>query len=330
MMRQAGRYLEEYRAVRAKHGFLEVCKTPALAAEVTLQPVRRFDFDAAIIFSDILIPLEAMGAEVTFEGGRGPEIANPVRTADDVERLRPLEPMVHTEFVLEAINRVRGELAGRIPLIGFAGAPFTLACYLVEGGGSKEWRQTRRWLARDPIGFRGLLDRLADGVGDYLAAQVAAGADVVQLFDTWAGQLSPETYREVVLPTTQRAILRFAHATRGAGRTPLVLYVNGCAGLLEAMAATGADALGVDWRIGLDEARRRVGDRVALQGNLDPAALYMPPEEIGRAVWRVIEDYGPGPGHAFNLGHGVLRDTPVEGVQAMVEAVAAASGKGSS
>jgi len=314
IMRQAGRYLPEYRALRAKHDFLTLCTTPELAAEATMQPIRRFPLDAAILFSDILIPAAAMGCPVTF--APGPQFERPICTAKDLDALHVPDPMEETGFVMEAIRILKRELGEGVPLIGFAGAPVTLATYMVEGGSSKQFDGLRRLLAEAPEVARRLLELLTRTTTDYLAAQIEAGADAVQLFDTWAGLLSPLDYETHAVPGLRRitgALRRY--------RVPIIYYVNGGGALLERMRTIGADVIGVDWRTPLDGARRTLGSKIAVQGNLDPCSLYAPPEEIERRVTWVLAEAGPSPGHIFNLGHGILPETPVEHVHAMIEAV---------
>jgi uroporphyrinogen decarboxylase len=314
-MRQAGRYLSEYRAVREKAGgFLTLCRTPELACEVTLQPVDLLGVDAAILFSDILIPLPAMGIGLHFEEGEGPKL-EPVRSAGAIEKLRVPDPVQETGFVMDAIRLIRTELAGKVPLIGFAGAPFTLASYAVEGGSSRNFRHTLAWMYEEPESFRLLLDLMADTAILYLKAQVEAGAQAFQLFDSWAGVLSRRHYREFALPATAKI---FA-ALKGLG-VPMILYVNGSAPFLEELALAGADVVSVDWRVSLSEANDRLRGAVALQGNLDPIALYAPREILRQEVARVLSA-APATGHIFNLGHGVLPDTPRESAAALVEMV---------
>lgn len=313
MMRQAGRYLPEYREVREKVGFLELCRSPDLAAEVSLQPFRRFGPDGVIFFSDILVPTAAMGAKVEFGDG-GPHLSEPVRTADDVARLRRFDPSAEIPFTGEILARLRRETAGEAAVLGFTGAPWTLACYLIEGGGSKSFAVIKAMRGGDPKTLRRLLDLLADVTAEVLSYQIASGAQAVQIFDTWAGELAPEDYREWALPAVARAISRI----RKDG-APVILYVNGCATLLEAMASSGADVLSVDWRISLAEARRRV-PHAALQGNLDPGALLGPPDDVARRTRAMIEETG-GHAHVVNLGHGVLPATPLDSVAAFFDAV---------
>ena len=314
-MRQAGRYLPQYKETRAKAGdFLTLCKTPELACEVTLQPVEILKVDAAILFSDILIPVEAMGVGLAFLDGEGPKL-EPVRSESDIARLHVPDPAQETGFVLEAVRLIRRELDSRVPLIGFSGAPFTLAAYLVEGGTSKSFRRVLSWLYSDPPGFQRLLDLLAETVILYLRAQVEAGAQALQIFDTWAGLLSRRLYREFALPPTTRIV----QALKSLG-VPVILYVNGCAPFLEEMGASGVDVISVDWRVSLAEAAVKTAGAVSLQGNLDPMALFAPAGLLEREVERVLGE-APERGHVFNLGHGIQPETPVESAQALVEMV---------
>ena len=314
-MRQAGRYMEEYRAVRAKHSILEVCKTPELAAQVTLQPIDRFPLDAAIIFADILLPLEPMGIRLEFVADEGPVIHNPVRDRAGVDALKVVdaEPL---RFVCEAIRLARKALAERVPLIGFAGAPFTLASYLVEGGSSRHYIETKRLMYHQPDAWHRLMDKLARVITGYLKAQIEAGAQAVQLFDSWVGCLDPEDYREYVLPHVQVIF----DGLRGTD-VPLIHFGTGTATLLELMKQAGGTVIGVDWRVPMDEARRRLGPDVAVQGNLDPVVLFAPVHEIERRVERILKQAGRSPGFIFNLGHGILPNTPVENVHAAVDMV---------
>ena len=318
MMRQAGRYLPAYRAVRAKASFLDLCHTPELACEVTLQPIDEFGFDAAILFSDILISLPPMGLEVAFPE-KGPVITNPVRDRAGIDALRVPDPIATMPFVMDAVRMIRGALADRVPLIGFAGAPFTLMTYAVEGGGSKEYAKTKALLFGDAAGAHSLLGKLARTVADYLIAQIEAGAQAVQLFDSWAGVLSPADFDEYALRWA-REVISHVKAHPAARGVPVIYFANGCAPYLARYASSGADVLGVDWRVDLDVVRAAVGPGVALQGNLDPGALYAPPDEIRRRVGRVLDQAGP-IGHIFNLGHGVTPATDPEHVRAMVNAV---------
>lgn len=316
MMRQAGRYLPEYRAVRQKVDFISLCRTPDLAAEVTLQPIDILGVDAAVIFSDILVVPEAMGIPVTFEERGGPKLARRIATAGDVESLVPPDPASDLSYVGEAIRRVRRSLEPRgIPVLGFAGAPFTLAAYMIEGETSRDFTKTRRALHADPVLFRRLLGKIADAVGHFLRFQIESGASAVQIFDTWAGLLGQETFRTFALPAIARAI----DAVKGLG-APVILYVNGSAQHIESMAHSGADVISVDWRLSLDEVRRRSGDRVGIQGNLDPAALYAPPDRVRESTAAMLARH-PGPGLVANLGHGLFPDTPVEGARAFVDTI---------
>lgn len=304
--------MPEYRAVRERLGFLELCRSPEAAAEVTVTAAERLGVDAAIIFADILLVLEPMGAGLEFTRGDGPVIHHPVRTGADVDRLREVEPGA-LAYVLEAVRRARAAL--RVPLLGFAGAPFTLASYLVEGGGSRTYAHTKALMHGDPGAWRALMERLARAVADYLNAQIDAGADAVQLFDSWVGCLAPADYRTHVLPHVRALI--------GALRpgTPVIHFGTGTAGLLEGMRAAGSDVIGIDWRIDLDAAWARVGHDVAVQGNLDPATLLAPIAEIRRHAATILDQAAGRPGHVFNLGHGVLPETPVDHVRALVDAV---------
>jgi uroporphyrinogen decarboxylase len=324
MMRQAGRYLPQYRAVRSKTTFLGLCKTPDLAAEVTLQPIDEFGMDAAILFSDILIPLEAMGLPLEFNED-GPHLPRPVRDADAVARLVIPDPEDTMPFVMEAVRRIKKGLAGRVPLIGFSGAPFTLASYSVEGGGSKNYVHLKKLMYAAPESAHALLGKIARTTALYLRAQVAAGAEAVQIFDTWAGILSPRDFEEFALRYVKAIIadLRESPEWKGApdGGPPIIYYAaNGVAPYLEQIATAGADVAGVDWRIDIDVARRRLGSGLAVQGNLDPTALFLPRAQIRERVHAILAAAGP-TGHVFNLGHGVLPETDPEHVRAMVQAV---------
>jgi len=315
LMRQAGRYMPEYRALRERYAFLDLCKTPAAAAEVTLQPVERLGVDAAILFADILLVLEPLGVGLEFTKGEGPRILRPVRSAADVERLPPVEVEAAVPFVFETVRLARRALGGRVPLIGFAGAPFTLASYLIEGGASREFLLTKRFMREAPAAWHALLERLAEITARYLNGQIAAGAQAVQLFDSWVGTLSPADYREFVLPWS-RAALR--GLTPGA---PVIHFGVGTATLLPLMKEAGGDVLGLDWRVELGPTWDRLGHDVAVQGNLDPAILLTGPGEIRRAVQAILAGAAGRPGHVFNLGHGVHQETPVDHVKALVDMV---------
>ncbi len=316
VMRQAGRYLPEYREIRARHDFLSMVRTPELAAEVTCQPIRRFDMDVAVIFSDILVPLAAMGLDVQFKEGEGPSLPPPVRTAQDVERLRDFIPAESTAFVGDAIRRVRAELGDGKAILGFCGAPWTTASYAIEGGSTRDFANAKRLLYSEPAVFDRLCARLVDNLVPYLEMQVAAGADAVQIFDSWGGALDASTWRHAILPHTSRLVA-------GAKKlgVPVILYVNGAAHLLQAMAGSGADVLGIDWRVPASEAIRHVGARAALQGNLDPCALFAPPEVVEREMRRVLDEFAPQAGYVFNLGSGILPGTPVESMDAVFRVV---------
>jgi uroporphyrinogen decarboxylase len=314
-MRQAGRYLPEYRAVRARMSFLELCKNPQLSAEVMITAVERLGVDAAIIFSDLLPILEPMGMELEFAQGEGPVIHNPVREAADVERVFELESVARLEYVMETVRQTRAGLPGEIPLIGFAGAPFTLASYAIEGGASRSFLHTKTLIYRDAGAWNALLGRLVRGITKYLNAQIAAGAQAVQLFDSWVGCLGPEDYRRHVLPHTQAVIAGLAPGT------PVIHFGTGNPALVPVMAEAGGQVVGVDWRIELDAAWQAVGQNRAIQGNLDPAVLLADRQEIRRQAERILAQAAGRPGHIFNLGHGVLPQTPPDNARALVDAV---------
>jgi uroporphyrinogen decarboxylase len=314
LMRQAGRYMKEYRDVRARHSFLEMCKKPEVAAEVTVYAAHRLGVDAAIIFADILLIIEPMGLDLEFAKGEGPVIHNPVRTAEDVERVREVEDVSSLSYVYEAVRITRRELRPNIPLIGFCGAPFTLASYICEGGGSKNYINTKRLMYTDAGAWHALMGRIARALSRYLNAQIEAGAQAVQIFDSWVGALGPDDYREYVLPHARDVIRNIKEGV------PVLHFGTGTAGLLELMKEAGGDVIGLDWRVRLDEAWSRLGD-VAVQGNFDSIALFTNPEVIRRRARAVLEQAANRPGHIFNLGHGILPETPVENVVALVEAV---------
>jgi uroporphyrinogen decarboxylase len=314
IMRQAGRYLPEYRALRAKVDFATLTRTPELAAEVTLQPLRRFALDAAILFSDIMTPLQGLGVELDFEPA--PVVREPIRSDAQIEALPELVPERDVPFVLEAIHLARANLPRPVPLIGFAGAPFTLMCYLVCGRPSKEFAAARAFLYAQPESAQRLLGRLADAMARYLAAQAAAGAQALMLFESWAGLLAPREFTHFALPAVRRTVA----ALRGAG-VPLIYYVNDGNALMPAVAELEVDVVGVDWRSDLGEVRRILGPGKAVQGNLDPAALFAPPAELRRHADAVLEAAGDTPGHIFNLGHGIWPDTDPEAVARLVDHV---------
>jgi uroporphyrinogen decarboxylase len=321
-MRQAGRYMQEYRRIRQRHGLLEMFKTPEIAAEVTLQPVKALPIDAAIIFADILLPLEGMGLGIEFAEGEGPVIHNPVKTLQDAESLRIADPQESLGYVLESLRLVRDELNGTVPLIGFAGAPFTLAAYAVEGGGSRSYLQVKKMMYEQPETWNVLMTKLAGTLAAYVTAQVEAGAQVIQLFDSWAGCLSPADYRDYVSPYS-RAVLE---AVRRTG-APSIHFGTGTADLLPLMRQAGGDVIGVDWRTDLDAAWRRIGEDAAVQGNLDPVTLMAPWPVLEKRAKEIIDRSGLRPGHIFNLGHGILPATPVDAVKRLAEFVHEASAR---
>ena len=314
-MRQAGRYLPEYRALRGRYSLLDLCHTPELAAQVTLQPLR-LGVDAAIVFADLLLPFEPLGLGLSFAAGEGPRLGAPIRTAKDVTKLPPMEPAADLGYVLEAIRLAARALPSGVPLIGFAGAPFTLASYAIEGGASRDFVRTKRFMYAEPEAWHALLGRLAELVGTYLAAQAGAGAHALQLFDSWVGCLSGDDYRRHVLPHTRRAI-----ALAQASGVPVIHFGTGTASFLADFASAGGDVIGVDWRIPLGDAQRIIGPGRAIQGNLDPVALLAPAPVRERMVKDVLAQAAGRPGHIFNLGHGILPETPVEAVRAVVEQV---------
>jgi uroporphyrinogen decarboxylase len=315
-MRQAGRYMADYRAIRAKHTLLDICRTPDLAAEVTLQPVRAIDVDAAILFSDLLVPLEPLGLPFDFVKGEGPSIEEPIRSASDLDRLRRFEPRQELRHVLETIRIVRRELDGRVPLIGFAGAPFTLASYAIEGGPSSSFEHTKAMMYSDPPAWHRLGGMLADMVADYLTAQIEAGAQAVQVFDSWVGSLSPADYREFALPHTRTIFDRL----KDTG-VPTIHFGVNTATLLPAMREAGGDVIGADWRIPLDEAWERIGADRGIQGNLDPTLLLGPLDRLRGGALDVLRRAAGRAGHIFNLGHGILPSTPLEHVQELARFV---------
>ncbi len=315
LMRQAGRYLPEYRAIRDKMSFVEMCRRPDIAAEVTLQPLRRFDLDAAIVFADILLPLEPMGIGFHFSVDDGPVIERPIRRARDLEGVHTIDAASDLQYVMDTLKLVRHELDATVALIGFSGAPFTLASYIVEGGHSRNYAHVKKLMYDDPASFERLMTLISDVVIDYLTAQIAAGAQVVQLFDSWVGWLGPYDYRELVLPHVQRVL----EGVRGKG-APVIYFPNGASAMLDLVAQTGADVYGVDWRIELDRAWEQLGD-VAGQGNLDPITLLGPPRAIEDRVADVLRRAGGRPGHIFNLGHGLVPQVPPDNVKYLVDAV---------
>ncbi len=315
LMRQAGRFLPEYRAVRGRHSFLDLCKTPEAAAEVTLQPVDILGVDAAILFADILLVLEPLGLGLSFASGDGPGLAHPIRSAEQVSLLPRVDVADALGFVFAAVRLVQRELAGKVPLIGFAGAPFTVAAYAIEGGGSRGYERTKRFLYEQPQAWHELMARLVEVTADYLNGQIAAGVDAVQVFDSWVGHLAPDDYRTAVLPH-MRTLFR-----KLTPRVPTIHFTTGTAGYLELVAEAGGDVVSVDWRVSLATARRRLGEQRAVQGNLDPVALLGPRGVVVSKARQVLEEAGASGGHVFNLGHGVLPATPVDNVRALVDAV---------
>jgi uroporphyrinogen decarboxylase len=321
LMRQAGRYMEEYRKLRAEFSFLDLCKRPDLAAEITVTPVERLGVDAAILFADILLILEPMGLGLKYSKDDGPVIDAQIRSRTDVEQLQEFEPEEALSFVMETVRKSRAALNGKVPLIGFSGAPFTLASYIIEGGGSRNYLRTKKLIYSDPGAWRALMERLSAAVGKYLNAQIAAGAEAVQIFDSWVGCLSPDDYQKYVLPHMKATI---AAITPG---TPVIHFSTGTAGMLKLIKEAGGDVIGLDWRIHLDQGWAQVGYDVGVQGNLDPAALLASPKQIRLGVEEILKRAAGKPGHIFNLGHGVFPETSVDHVIAMVTAVHELSGR---
>ena len=315
LMRQAGRYLKEYRALRKKYSFLEMCKNPELAAKVTLQPVEKFNLDAAIIFSDILIPLEPMGVEFEFAKGEGPVFRHPLRKKKDVERLRLIEPEEETSFLMKAIRIVRKELEGKVPLIGFSGAPFTLASYIIEGGHSNNYLLTKSLMYQDHPTWDALMEKISKVLIRYLNAQIRSGVQAVQMFDSWVGCLTPSDYEDYVLPYSKKVM-------EGVSKNvPLIHFATSHSTLLELMKRAGGEVIGVDWRVDIGEAWARLGYDIAIQGNLDPVILFGPMNLIEKNAKKILNSVGDRPGHIFNLGHGILPTTPPDHVAALVDMV---------
>ena len=321
MMRQAGRYLPEYRAVRAKTDFLTMCKTPELAAEVTVQPVDIIGVDAAIIFSDILVIPEAMGMRLEMIESKGPRFDQPIRTRDDIATLKIVDPQKGLRFVMDALETTKRALGGRVPLIGFSGSPWTLATYMIEGHGSKEFKYTKQMMLDEPEMLCELLDKLAILIRLYLEAQLAAGADAVQIFDTWGGTLAPDHFKRFSLEYIFKIV-----STMNRNGSPVIVFSKGANHSLKDIAEVGADVVGVDWTVDMADVRAQIGDRVSIQGNLDPSALYASPENIRKEVKSILRKYGKGSGHVFNLGHGIFPDVPVDHARAFVRAVQEESG----
>jgi len=321
MMRQAGRYLPEYRATRAKAGdFLSLCKNTPLACEVTLQPLERYPLDAAILFSDILTIPDALGLGLYFETGEGPKFRNVIRSEADVAALPKMNAETDLDYVMNAVSTIRRELNGRVPLIGFSGSPWTLATYMIEGGSSKTFSEAKKLMYGQPEVMHRLLDHLADSVIDYLNGQIKAGAQAVQIFDTWGGVLSHWAYEEFSLRYMRKIVAGLTRESEGR-HVPVILFTKNGGQWLESIADSGCDAVGLDWTTDIGNARARVGDKVALQGNMDPAMLYAPKERIREEVAYILERYGSGPGHIFNLGHGITPDVDPEHAGAFIEAV---------
>ncbi len=316
IMRQAGRYLSQYRAVREKSDFLTMCRTPELAAEVTIQPVDLIGVDAAIIFSDILVIPEAMGMDLEMIESKGPVFHNPVRTAEDVKNLKEVDPVKDLKYVLDAVALTKRELNGRVPLIGFSGSPWTLLTYMVEGKGSKSFSFIKKFIYNEPELAHQALDKLAKTVADYLSAKIEAGANAVQIFDTWGGILSPKDYQEFSLNYISKIISQVKRNDE-----PIIVFSKGAHYKLEEIANSGADVVGLDWTMDLGEVRNKIGDKVALQGNMDPTMLYAPKEKIREEVKRLLNSFGKGNGHIFNLGHGILPDVDPESAKAFVQII---------
>ncbi len=322
LMRQAGRYMKEYMAIKERHSFLEMCRTPELACEVTLQPINAFDLDAAIIFADILLPLEGMGINFSFEKNMGPKIHNPVRTRADIDAIKVITPEEHVPFLMQGIKLVQKELNGRVPLIGFSGAPFTLASYIIEGAGSKNYVNAKGLMYSDPEGWHKLMAKITDTVIVYMKAQIDAGVDALQLFDSWAGCLGPDDYKEYALPYTKKVIEAVS------GPVPFINFSTNTGTYLDIIKQAGGDVIGVDWKVRLDEAWDVLGHDKAIQGNIDPVLLFGPVSTMRKRVKEILSQAGGRPGHIFNLGHGIIVGTPVDNVRALVDAVHEFSAKG--
>jgi len=316
IMRQAGRYLPEYKAVREKADFLTMCKTPDLAAEVTIQPVDIIGVDAAIIFSDILVIPEAMGMKLEMIENKGPILFDAIRNVNDVNKLKSVDPFNKLKYVLDAVALTKKELNGRVPLIGFAGSPWTLMTYMVEGGGSKNFSEIKKFVYNHPEAAHKLLDKLTDTIADYLSAKIEAGVDAVQIFDTWGGILSPDEFNEFSIQYISKIISQLKR-----NNEPVIVFAKGVHHSLEKLASSGTDVIGLDWTMSLGEVRKFIGNKVALQGNLDPTILYAPKERIKDEAKKVLESFGNGSGHIFNLGHGILPDVPPENAKYLVDVV---------
>jgi uroporphyrinogen decarboxylase len=323
MMRQAGRYMPEYRAIREKHGFLEMCGTPDLVVEVTMQPVDLIGVDAAILFSDILVVFPGMGLELEFAKGEGPVIHNPVRTAADVAKLGVSDPIDDTGYVMESIKMLRTELEDKVPLIGFAGAPFTLASYAIEGHGTRDYEKCKALMWGDPIAWDSLMNKFSDTVIAYLSAQIDAGAQTVQVFDSWVGYVAPRDYERSVLPYTKRVIDEVsAHGRKVVeGGVPVIHFANGATSMLDLVQQAGGDVVGVDWRLDMAKAVELIDPKFAIQGNIDPVALFAPDDALDRLVAEVLEGVGKRPGHIFNLGHGIHKTSDPDKARLLVKLV---------
>lgn len=324
MMRQAGRYMPEYRAIREKHGFLEMCRTPELAVEVTMQPVDLVGVDAAILFSDILVVFPGMGLDLEFKSGVGPIINNPVRSAADVAKLGVSDPIDDTGYVMEAIRILRGELENKVPLIGFAGAPFTLASYAIEGRGTRDYENCKALMWTDPAAWDALMNKFADTVIAYLCAQIDAGAQTVQMFDSWVGYVAPRDYERFVLPYSKRvleAVKAHGDTVVPDGGVPVIHFANGATSMLDLVQRAGGDIVGVDWRLDMRKAVEQIDVRFGIQGNIDPVALFAPEDELERQVVEILEAVGTRPGHIFNLGHGIHKTSDPEKARAMIRFV---------
>jgi uroporphyrinogen decarboxylase len=323
MMRQAGRYMPEYRAIREKHGFLEMCRTPELAVEVSMQPVDLVGVDAAIMFSDILVSFPGMGLDLEFAKGEGPVIHNPIRTAADVDALRIADPLEHTGFVMETLGILRRELTDKVPLIGFAGAPFTLASYAIEGHGTRDYENCKALMWSDPVAWDALLTKFADTTIAYLCAQIDAGAQVLQLFDSWVGYVAPYDYERSVLPHSKRVIDEVS--TYGEktvpGGVPIIHFANGATSMIDLVQRAGGDVIGVDWRLDMARAVELIDERFAIQGNIDPVALFAPDDALSAIVADIVEKIGKRPGHVFNLGHGIHKTSDPEKARTLVRLV---------
>jgi len=316
VMRQAGRYLPEYRAVRDKFDFLTMCKTPELAAEVTIQPVDIIGVDAAIIFSDILVIPEAMGMKLEMIESKGPKLYNPIRNIDDIKSLKRIDPFKELKYVLDAVALTNKQLNGKVPLIGFAGSPWTLMTYMVEGGGSKNFSEIKKFIYNQPEAAHKLLNLLTDSIADYLSAKIESGADAIQIFDTWGGILSPDDFLEFSLQYITKVISKIKR-----NEEPIIVFAKGVHYKMTELADCGANVIGLDWTMSLRETRKIIGDKVALQGNLDPTVLYAPKEKIKEEAVKILKSFGKGSGHIFNLGHGILPDVNPENLKYLVEVV---------